>query len=438
MEISHMINTPPSLNTLGTLQASRETILNNVLRGMTIAGAGLILLSVSVTVSSNSFVNWVILFAVIGVIGLIGLMAYHTEWPYNTRTAVLLGLLYLIGLQDAILVGLVGDARITFLLFSVLGILLLNRRMAYVLIFLALGTVFVAAAFSNDLPKTTATIELYTTGAGWLISSLYIGLTGFVSITAVGKVLRDTQNALDNETVLLQNLADAKAQSEQRIASRIRALNTSNEISNAISNLLPPDELIRTVLEQIRAGFGYYHVQLYRLDPAGGYLYLMGSTGEHGSALLANKHKVAIGRGLVGYTAFNNEYTLVPDVQTSERWLPNPLLPDTQAELTIPLRSDNKIQGVLDVQHNIAHGLTLDDVYVLQVIADQLAVALQNAGQYAQIQQRIQREVLLNELQNKIQSANTPQQVLAAAAQTLSHNFGGTRVDLIVGELADK
>jgi putative methionine-R-sulfoxide reductase with GAF domain len=90
------------------------------------------------------------------------------------------------------------------------------------------------------------------------------------------------------------------------------------------------------------------------LDEAREFLVMAGGTGVAGEALLANGHKIEVGRGLVGRTAANNAPTLVPDVLADPDWLPNPLLPDTQAEIAVPITLEGEVLGVLDVQNRIA------------------------------------------------------------------------------------
>jgi hypothetical protein len=102
--------------------------------------------------------------------------------------------------------------------------------------------------------------------------------------------------------------------------------------------------------------------------------------------MLAQFHKIAKGRGLVGRAAEANEPILVSDTANNSDWLPNVLLPETKSEVAIPISIGDEVLGVLDVQHNIVDGLKREDIDALQSISNQVAVAVQNARSYTEVQ----------------------------------------------------
>lgn len=165
---------------------------------------------------------------------------------------------------------------------------------------------------------------------------------------------------------------------ERRVADRTKALAASAEVSRRLSTILNRKELVTEVVEQLNHVFGYYHTQIYFYDEAKENLVMAGGTGEAGALMLAQFHKIARGRGLVGRAAESNAPVLVADTARDEEWLPNHLLPDTRSEAALPISTADEVWGVLDVQQNEVNALRQEDVDALQVIANQVAVALQN------------------------------------------------------------
>jgi GAF domain-containing protein len=102
--------------------------------------------------------------------------------------------------------------------------------------------------------------------------------------------------------------------------------------------------------------------------------------------MLSEGHKIPKGRGLVGRAAESNAAVLVSDTSQDPDWLPNELLPETKAEVAIPISIGDQVLGVLDVQHDVTDGLGQEDVDALQSIANQVAVAMQNIAQYENTQ----------------------------------------------------
>lgn len=224
--------------------------------------------------------------------------------------------------------------------------------------------------------------------------------------------------AFNNMTARLRDSIDSL---EQRVADRTRALEISGKVSRQLSNILDQNELVRAVVEQVKDSFDYYHAHIYLFDDADQNLLMAGGTGEAGQQMLANKHQIPAGKGLVGRAGQTGQAVLVPDTDQAQGWLPNPLLPDTKAEIAVPIMSGDKVWGVLDVQHNVTNGLSQADVDLLESIANQMAVALRNANMFAEAQKQAKREALVNDINQKILSTKDVQEAMQVAVREIGH-----------------
>ena len=211
-------------------------------------------------------------------------------------------------------------------------------------------------------------------------------LTSYVRVTSNDEI-GTLANTFNNMT---SQLRESISTLEQRVSERTQALKTSTEVSRRLSTILNQTELVGAVVDEVQSAFGYYHAQIYLIDKNHQNLVMAGGTGEAGQAMLQSGHKIPVGKGLVGRAAETNEVVLVTDTINDPNWLPNSLLPDTRAEVAVPIAVGNQLLGVLDVQENEVDGLSEQDIALLLSIANQTAVALQNARQYEQTQDAFQ------------------------------------------------
>lgn len=232
-------------------------------------------------------------------------------------------------------------------------------------------------------------------------------------------------------------LRDSVGPLEQLLEERTRALVTTIQVSRRLSTILNKEQLASEVVEQVRSAFDYYHVHIYLLNEDGRYLISVGGTGSAGRAMQASGHKLDRDLGLVGKALKTGEVVLATEVTEDPAWLPNPLLPDTRSEVAVPIVLGDEVVGVLDVQHDVAGGLGETDAALLQSIANQVAIALQNAQLYDEAQRSAYHAVLVNAVNQRIQQATSVEDVMQVAARELGQALGVPTATVAVGNVAE-
>ena len=172
---------------------------------------------------------------------------------------------------------------------------------------------------------------------------------------------------------------------------RAMQLETAAEVSRAATSMLDPDELVRQAVDLIRDRFDLYYAGLFLLDENGRWAVLRAGTGEPGRQMLKAGHKLEVGgRSMVGWCTANARARIALDVGEEAVRFDNPLLPDTRSEMALPLISRGRVAGALDVQSVEAGAFSDEDIAVLQTMADQIAVAIDNARLFTEAQTRLE------------------------------------------------
>lgn len=285
-----------------------------------------------------------------------------------------------------------------------------QTRYTVTLAILAAILVAVIALFVTQ--QLSAPIVRLTEGA-YKVASGDLSVRATVEAKDEIGVLAETFNLMTEQLQqTLQNL-------ELRVEERTRAIELSADVSRRISTILNPIQLVAEVVSLVQSAFNYYHVHVYLLDKQKGELVMAGGTGEAGRTMLDKGHSIPLGRGLVGRAADQGAIILAPETTNEPDWLPNPLLPETQSELAVPISVGDDILGVLDVQHNIPGGLKQQDADVLLTIANQVGIALRNAQQYLDAQRQAAREADLARSLSEIQSAQSVEKALQISAREI-------------------
>lgn len=226
-------------------------------------------------------------------------------------------------------------------------------------------------------------------------------------------VLADTFNRM---TAQLRSLIGSL---EERVAERTAQLKTSAEVGRAAVSQLDPERLLTDVVNLITDRFGFYYAAVFVIDDSGKWAVLRSATGEAGRVLLERGHRLEVGgQSMVGYVTRQRRSRIALDVGQDAVRFANPLLPDTRSEIALPLMVGERVLGVLDVQSTQAEAFDEASAAVLQSMADQIAVALNNSEQFKQTRAALQRAHTLYTASQAVSAAVDPDSVLRA---TITH-----------------
>ncbi len=287
---------------------------------------------------------------------------------------------------------------------------------------------------------TTSTLGLrntllgYTTGVLLIFSALLFVFTR--SITEPLRQLREFASRVSGETLsrteeeypvniqistqdeledlgiafnqMSNNLREAFGTLEEKVETRTKdlarlanELQTIAEVNRELAVIRDQRTLLNVAANLIRERLGYYHVGIFLVDDKGEYAFLRGASSDAAESMLANNYRLKVGEtGLVGNVTRTGQAYIAQDVDIDAVHYTNPYLPDTRSEIALPLRSYNVTIGALDIQSKSSNAFDERDMQILQVLADQLTAAIENA----ELVQKL--EVTLNEL-SKANKSNT-------------------------------
>jgi signal transduction histidine kinase len=205
----------------------------------------------------------------------------------------------------------------------------------------------------------------------------------------------------------------------QQEEKRTHQLQTVVEVSTATSTILDTADLLQQVVDLTKESFNLYHAHIYLLDETDETLVLAAGAGKVGQQMVTEEWNISLKQeqSIVTRAARTRQGYIVNNVQVDPYWLSNPLLPNTRAELAVPLMIGDQVLGVLDVQADEIDYFTQDDVHIQSALAAQIAVAIQNARLYHQETKRVQELAKLNADLKAAQDELIRQERLATVGQ---------------------
>ena len=200
----------------------------------------------------------------------------------------------------------------------------------------------------------------------------------------VNKELRELQETLEqrvnDRTEELENQSRELEIANRGIRRRAAQFEALAQVTQSITSIRDLKNLLPLVANVISEKFGFYHVGIFLLDEANEYAILSAANSEGGKRMLERNHHLRVGeQGIVGNVTATGNPRVAMDVGADAVFFNNPDLEDTHSEMALPLRSGMHIIGALDVQSTEKGAFANEDIQMLNLLADQVSLAIENA-----------------------------------------------------------
>ncbi len=221
---------------------------------------------------------------------------------------------------------------------------------------------------------------------------------------------------------MIARIEELQINLEKRVEDQTEKLRASNEVGRIASTILNPDELIARVVNLISKTFDYYYVAIFLVAGNERWAELVDATGSAGEILKARRHRLQIGgNSMVGNAIASKQAQVAMDVGEAAVRFNNPLLPNTRSELALPLIVGDRVIGALDVQSIREADFRTDDIDTLQNLANQVAIAIENARLFREMDNALNelrqtnRQYISSVWEEKLQAARLQHSVKSPA-----------------------
>ena len=237
-------------------------------------------------------------------------------------------------------------------------------------------------------PQSTLILDAIGLGLGLAI----LVVLNWLSNREISRALSVEREMSDQLQIQSRELEELVSQRTRVLERRALQLQTTADIIKLTTELPEPQLLMSQAIELIRSRFGFYHASIFIMDETGNWASLTASTGEVGRNMIARQHRLALGSAsIIGWVTANRLPRVTLDVDQDPFHFKNPLLPETQSELAVPLLVGQRLLGALDVQSTESNAFSEDDIRALEAITSELAAAIDSARVQREMQEQLDR-----------------------------------------------
>ena len=232
-----------------------------------------------------------------------------------------------------------------------------------------------------------------------------IGVLIYLMITSLQNALTKSQAVAQELSVSNTELSELRTNLEQQVEERTSELQKRasqleavSAVARTIASVQDLDTLLPAITKLVSQQFGFYHVGIFLLDQQRQNAVLRAANSSGGLRMLSRQHSLPLdAHSIVGYSTSRGEPRIALDVGTDSVYFNNPDLPNTRSEMAIPLRVTGTVIGALDVQSTETNAFSQEDISVLATLADQIAIAIENARLFGETKKALDESRMMFE-----------------------------------------
>jgi GAF domain-containing protein len=383
------------------IQGRRSMLLSHLLMAAALGGlVALVLTYVALPEDMSVLERWIEVTPF-----LVGWLVSLVVWRWRglgerRRAWIVVSLAYVLSVYIFRRGGLPGSGRVWLLLLPALAFVLLGRQPGLVAGLVSVLTYAVfTLAFSREwivplvIEDPTALETWSSEGGSFLLMVVVLTLI----LWSFSHSWLEALAGVDGANRQLRIQARDLEETNERLHRQAAQLQATTEVARAGSSILNPESLLVEVVERIEESFssmGVYYVGIFLLDEAQRQATLRAATGEAGQLMLEMGYRLEVGdTSTIGWCIAHQQACITSDVGDGTVRFDALAMPHTRSEIALPLRSRGRVLGAMSVQSTREAAFDEADIAVLQTMADQVAVAIDNARLFSQL------ESVLEELQ---------------------------------------
>ena len=327
--------------------------------------------------------------------------------PYMLKVNIFIGLPLILGISSLSETGIYGDSLFFFLAFVTFAALFIGPRGGLASVIISeLVLITVGLLLVTDRITLSDPFAIEGGIGDWFSAAITHLMIALVVQSGIRMLNEEFIRAKSRNEEMLETVRKSQSELENHVVERTkelvrktRQMEASTIVAHQAASIQELSVLLESTVELIAKKYGYYHVAIFLVNPRGDFVNLQASSSDGGKRLIEQGYRLRIGtEGIVGFVAAEKKPRIALDVGEDAFYFDSPDLPNTRSELALPLIVHDKVIGVLDFQSAEAETFQYDEIDMFQTLADQIAVAIENARLLTESQMTIsQLEIISNE-----------------------------------------